>query len=127
MTSSRVGSAGSPNVSYAISIPLAGAICSVMSALLELQRFGFQVLLEPEAPQLAPVPGLLEAAERGQRVERTAVDLHLAGAYAPGHALGAFGVSRPHPGGQPVDGVVGDRDRLLLAVVGHDRQHRPED
>src|SRR4051812_9528741 len=55
-----------------------------------------EVLLDRQVAQLAPVARLLEAAERGQRVERRAVDLDLPGADAPRHALGTLRVARPH-------------------------------
>ena len=53
---------------------------------LELQRLRLQELLEREAAQLAAVAGLLVAAERGQRIERPPVYLHLAGPEAATHA-----------------------------------------
>src|SRR3954453_2511825 len=90
------------------------------AAPLALQRLDPQVLLDGQVAQLAAVAGLLEAAERRERVEGRAVDLDLPGADAPRDALGALRVARPHAAGQPVDRVVGDLDRLLLGVVGDD-------
>src|SRR3954451_5882170 len=92
-----------------------------------LERLHAEVLLDGQVAELAPVARLLEAAERRQRIEGPAVDLDLAGADAPGDALGVLGVAGPDAAGQPVDRVVGDLDRFVLGVVGDDRQHRPED
>src|SRR5262249_4560140 len=47
---------------------------------LELDRLDLEELLEAEASVLAAAAGLLDTAERGDRVEGGAVDLHLAGA-----------------------------------------------
>ena len=70
---------------------------------------------------------LLVAAERRERVEGAAVDLDLPGAHPPRDALGALRVGRPDAAGEAVDRVVGDPDRVVLVVVGDDRQHRAED
>ena len=43
------------------------------------------------------------------------------------HAESAFEVSGEDRAVEPVDGVVGDRDGLLLVAVGQNRQHRTED
>src|SRR3954470_24991719 len=71
---------------------------------------GLQVaeLPQPVGAELTPVPRRADPAERGQRVERAAVDVDLAGAQAPGDAQRARLVRRPHGPGQPVGRVVGD-------------------
>src|SRR3954467_2276352 len=107
--------------------PKSGASCTLVAAWLELQRLRLEELLEAELAELAAVAGLLVAAERRQRIEAAAVDLDLAGADLPSNLLGPLGIARPHTAGQAVDGVVGDLDGLVLAVVGKDRQHRSED
>ena len=44
-----------------------------------------------------------------------------------GHLGGAVGVGGPDRAGQPELAVIGQRDRVLIAVVGDHRQHRAED
>src|SRR5262249_27106780 len=88
---------------------------------LQLERLDLQELLEAEAPELAPVAGLLVAAKRGERVECATIDLDLPGADAPRDPLGALLVSGPHTSGETVDGVVRDPHRVLVVLVGHDR------
>src|SRR5581483_9970131 len=63
---------------------------------LQLQCLHGEEFLEPEAPQLATVTGLLVAPERRQRVEGPAVDLHLARAEPARDSLGALLIARPH-------------------------------
>src|SRR5688572_24670027 len=94
---------------------------------LELHRLDLEELLEAVLAVLAAVAAVLVATEGGLRVERAAVDLDLAGADAPGDGLGPLGVGALHAAGEAVVGVVGDADRVLLVVVGDDRQHRAED
>src|SRR5674476_1159113 len=87
---------------------------------LELQRLDLQEVLDRERAVLAPVPGLLVAAERRRRVERAAVDLDLTGAHAAGDPLCALLVAGPHAAGEAVDRVVRDPDRVLFILVGDD-------
>src|SRR3954451_11906923 len=84
----------------------------------ELQGLDGEELLDAEAAQFPAVAGLLEAAERRERVEHAAVDLHLTRADPAGDRLGALLVAGPHAAGEAVLGVVGDPDRVLLVVVG---------
>src|SRR4051794_1089754 len=95
--------------------------------LLQLHCLDGKKLFDPEPSVLAAVAGLLVSAERRERVVGATVDLDLPGAELASDGLGALGIARPHPAGEPVLGVVGDADRVLLVVVGHDRQHRAED
>src|SRR4051812_6163652 len=95
--------------------------------LLQLHCLDGKELFDPEPSVLAAVAGLLVSAERRERVVGAAVDLDLTGAQLASDRLGALGITRPHPAGKPVLGVVGDPDRVLLVLVGHDRQHRAED
>src|ERR1700681_4615923 len=81
---------------------------------LTLEGFDFEVLLEAELAELAPDPGLLVAAEGGQGVEASPVDLDLPGPQPPGHLLGMILVAGPHTTGEAVHGVVGDLDGLFL-------------
>src|SRR3954447_20051867 len=99
----------------------------VRLARLQLDCFCFEELLEPELAELAAVPRLLVSAERGERVERRAVHLNLAGADPPCHAPGALFVARPDAAGQAVDRVVGDPHGVVLVVVRHQDEHGPED
>src|SRR3990170_3219444 len=85
---------------------------------LELQGFVLQELFQPVNSRFAPVPRLLEAAEGRVHVEGAAVDVDLAGADAPRHALRARLVARPHRPGESIGRVVGDAHRFLLVLVG---------
>jgi hypothetical protein len=55
------------------------------------------------------------------------VDADGAGLHLLGDTLRAFGIGRPDGSAQAELGVVGDPDRLVVAVVGDDRQDRAED
>ena len=52
--------------------------------------------------------------------------MHHAGADLARHVAGLIDVARRDVARKAIGGVVGDRDGLLFAVVGHDRQHRSE-
>ena len=81
----------------------------------------------PALAQLAADAGLLVTAPLGLRdVGVVVVDPDRAHPQPAGHSLGLAGVLRPDRARQPVDAVVGDRDRLVLAAEGLDGQHRPE-
>ena len=56
-----------------------------------------------------------------------AVHADLAGADPRRDAARALEVARRHVAGEAVGRVVGDPDRVLLVLVGQDREHRPED
>src|SRR4030095_12672707 len=89
---------------------------------LQLEEF-----LAPGLAPLAAVARLLVAAEAGHEVRAGAVDVHVAGADLLGHLAGALGIARgdvPREAGQR---VVGDLDRLRVALVGQDGEDRPED
>src|SRR5690606_18581076 len=94
---------------------------------LELQRLVLEVLLEPVAPELAAVAGLLVAAEGRERIEGPAVDVDLTGAHAPGDALRALVARGPDGAGEAVGRAVGDAHGVVLVLVGDDREHRAED
>ena len=85
------------------------------------------VLVDPLQPVLAPQAGALEAAERTADVEHGLVDPDVAGAHAPRHPTRALRVAAPDAAREAVGRVVGDRDRLVLAVVGDHRDDRAED
>ena len=93
---------------------------------LDEQRLDLEELLETVSSVFATEARLLVPAERSTLGLASAVDPNLTGADLAGDLLGPFVAARD-AGGQTVDGVVGDLDRLLLGVVGHDRQDRPED
>ena len=81
----------------------------------------------PACPSSRPVPGLLVAAPLGLRhVRVVVVDPDRAHPQPGGHALALAGVLGPDRAGQPVDAVVGDRDRLVLVAERLDGEHRPE-
>src|SRR5690349_13947789 len=89
---------------------------------------GLEVLLEPGNAHLAAEARLLVPAERGVRAEPDApVHRHGPGADPLGHGLRPLevpGVDRP---GEPVVGVVGDADGVVVTVVRDDDEHGPED
>src|SRR5690606_22151857 len=90
-------------------------------------RLGLQVLLEARHAHLAADAGLLVAAERdGRAVPAAAVRADRPGARARGHRAGAVGAA-VHRARQPVRGVVVNADRVVVAVVRHDHEHRAED
>ena len=79
-------------------------------------------------PELAAVAGLLEAAERRRHAHRAVgVDRQVAALQRPGDAQRLRAVARPDRAREPVDGVVGDADRLGLVVERDDHRDRPED
>src|SRR5690348_7787197 len=91
-------------------------------------RLGLQVLLETGHTHLAADPGLLVATERSVRAEPdTTVHGEGAGTDPRRHCLRALERARVDRPGQPVRRVVGDPDRVVVAVVRDDDKHRPED
>src|SRR6185312_2482038 len=73
--------------------------------------------LERVGTELAADPGLLEAAERGRDADRgVRVDRDHAGLERPRHAQRLCPVPGPDGAREPVDRVVGDRDRLGLVI-----------
>src|SRR3990172_704825 len=86
------------------------------------------VVIEHHAVRLAPDSGSFVAAERRVRgIEVIAVRPDPAGANAAAHAVGGVHVPGPHAGAEPVQGVVGDGERVRLVLEGRHRHHRPED
>src|SRR5256885_5590099 len=83
--------------------------------------------LEAEAAPFAAVARLLVAAERRGPLVGCTVDVDVAGPHAPGNAACPLHVARGNVPRQPVGGVVGHADGIVLALVADDRQHRPED
>src|SRR5699024_1513872 len=80
-----------------------------------------QVVLPPDARGLVP-------AERGvRRVAVIVVHPHATGLDGAAGAVDGVLLPRPHTGAQPVQGVVRDRDRLVVAVEPRQREHRTED
>src|SRR5262245_60006954 len=84
-------------------------------------------LFEAGLAPLATVARLLVAAEAGGEVRTRAVDVHVAGADLLRHLTGALGIARRDVSGESVQRVVGDLDRLRIALVGQDGEDRPED
>ncbi|MNV57897.1 hypothetical protein D3C71_1502490 [compost metagenome] len=77
---------------------------------------------------LAADARLLVATKRGvRRVGVVAVGPHAPGLDAAAHAVQQRGVAAPHPGTEPVEGVVGDLQRFFFGLEGGHRHHRPED
>src|SRR5690606_8648010 len=91
-------------------------------------RLGLQVLLEPGHAHLAADAGLLVAPERDVRpVPDATVHADGPGAQPPRDGPRPLGVAAVHRARQPVRRVVGDADRVVVAVVRHDHQYRAED
>jgi shikimate kinase len=79
-----------------------------------------------DSAALAAVAGLLVAAERRAMSLTAAVEVHHAGAQATRRRPGAFEVGRRHVAREPVGGVVGDADGLVLVVVGRMQSTGPK-
>src|SRR5262249_15977353 len=84
-------------------------------------------LLEAELAPLAAVARLLVAAERRAEIGLGAVHADLSGADPRRDAARALEVARRDIARESVGGVVCDPDRVLIVLVGQDREHRPED
>src|SRR5690606_9090288 len=84
--------------------------------------------LERVEPELATLARLLVTTERGRRVERMiGVDPDRSRLQPARDAVCTLHVPRPHAGGEPVDRLVGERDRLFLVAERHGHQDRAED
>ena len=81
----------------------------------------------PSRPYSRPRPDCLKPPNGPPEVERVLVDRHVAAADPPRHVLGALDVRAPDAARQPVVGVVGDRDRVVLVVVRDDGDDGSED
>ena len=91
-------------------------------------RLHLEEALQTLGAELAPDAGLLVAAERRREVDGHRRVQHVgAGAHPARHPEPAVVVTRPHRAAQPVVGVVGDVDRIVVAVVGDDDEDGPED
>src|SRR6478672_2983944 len=91
---------------------------SVWASVGHADRLGLQVLLIAFLAVAIAEPTLLGAAERAANTEvALAVDRHVARAHPLGHLERPVHVSAADLTGQPVDRVVGDRDRLVVAVI----------
>src|SRR6185437_5162922 len=87
-----------------------------------------QVSLEPVVAVLASYARGLEAAERRRGIgPAPMVYVHRAGAQKRGQAVGIARVARPHPGGEPVLGVVCAARHFLERVIGRGDEHGTED
>src|ERR1700691_2118776 len=95
--------------------------------LVVLDRLHLEELLEAVQSTLTTDARLLVAAEGRERVEGATVDRHLAGTDLARDFERLLVGRGPHAAGQSVGRVVRDCDRLLLGVVGDDRQHGTED
>src|SRR5262249_24892084 len=85
-------------------------------------------VLDHRLPVLAPVPGELVSPERGVRLDLVpGVDPHGAGLEALGHAMGTLHVTRLHPGGEPINHVVADSNRIVLVAEADDAADWTED
>src|SRR4051794_41047250 len=81
---------------------------SLTPQVLPLDGLQVEELAQAVGAELAPMPRRADAAERGERVERAAVDVDLAGPQPPRDTHRAGLVRGPDGAGEPVVGVVGD-------------------
>jgi len=84
----------------------------------ELGRFGLEEFVNKK---------LIRVAGRRRRIGQVLVDADRAGLNATRDVRAVVGIRRPDGPAEPVLGVVGDPDGILLAVVGDHREHRSED
>src|SRR4051812_13018576 len=97
-------------------------------AVADQQGLGLLIVVQHHLVVLAPDARLLVAAERRmRRIGVIAVRPDPAGLDAAAHAEGGVHVARPHARAQPVERVVGDRQRLFLVLERRHRNHRAED
>src|SRR6478609_5805308 len=86
------------------------------------QVLGLLVVVEQHLVVLAADAGLLVAAERRVRgIGVVAVGPYPACLDIATRPVGGVAVTAPHAGTQPVEGVVGDRDRVVVIL---ERRHR---
>src|SRR5690606_12593426 len=91
-------------------------------------RLQLRVLIHGVQRLVPAEAGLLVAAEgRGDVAGVEAVDPDDAGPQRAGRPVRLGDVAGPHRGGQAVDGVVADPDRLVDVLHADGREHRPED
>ena len=80
----------------------------------------------PSGPNSRPMPDCLKPPNGAPMSERVHVDAVGAGADGGRDVEAVCDVGGPHRTGQPVVGVVGDADRVVLVAVAQHRQHRAE-
>src|SRR6185437_1904678 len=85
------------------------------------------VLVEPLRAELPPEARLLEPAEGTGEVPAEAVDPDGAGPEAAGDGMSPVGISPEDAAVESVDGVVGDPDGVVVAVVVDDGDDGTED
>src|SRR5690606_3953109 len=100
-----------------------GAAPRPASAQVDPYALDLGVQLERVEPELATLARLLVTTERGRRVERMiGVDPDRSRLQPARDAVCTLHVPRPHAGGEPVDRLVGERDRLFLVAERHGHQ-----
>src|SRR5215471_4161100 len=90
-------------------------------------RLDLQELLEAVLSPLAAVARLLVPAKGRRHVSRGSVQADLTGPKLRGHPARVAEIAGLHVPGEPVYGVVGELDHLLLGLVGEDGEYGPED
>src|SRR3984893_14542706 len=90
-------------------------------------RFGFQVLLQPEDPAFPTDPRLFEPTEGSKRIVTYCVDQDAAGGELSRHTVGPFRVRRAYVGDKAEFRVIGDFNGLGFRLVRQYRQDRSED
>src|SRR6266540_1408635 len=93
----------------------------------QVERFRPRQRLVPEAGERAAASGVLHARPRQRRIEIiTAIQVPRAGINTVPDADGRIGITRPDRRRQPISTVVHQRDRLVIALYGHDSDHGAE-
>src|SRR6202046_4761921 len=90
-------------------------------------RFGFQVLLQPEDPAFPTDPRLFEPTEGSKRIVSYCIDQDAARGEFARHTGSPFRFRRAYVGDEAEFGVIGNFDGLGFRLVGQYRQNRPED
>src|SRR5690606_5824294 len=88
-----------------------------------MDRLRLDVVVEAFRSAFAAHTRLLVAAERVLGINDHGVDRYAAGAKAAGDLVAAFYVRAEHGAAQAVVGVVGLHHRIILVLVGDDRDH----
>src|SRR5262245_29704189 len=90
-------------------------------------RFGLEKFTEGNLSPFTSISRHLVASERGLRIFRRAINKHHPRLKSGGHVIRAFLACRLHIGGQAVNGVIGDADRVIDIFISNHTKNRSED
>ena len=89
---------------------------------MDLDRFKFREFFDRKSAELATEAALIESAKAELRVTvHKGVYPDRAGSNAAADRKGRIDVPGPNPGRKPIDGIVGDPNRLFGSVKSQDR------